>query len=128
MYQRKITLDLDCGLQLTSLVLGGKWKCCILDAIHKGYERPADIRRYIKIASARVIEMQLAELLQLGVVHKTEGAGFPKFSCYKLSSLGTSLLPILAQMDSWGMQHASQLKPLLQENVQARASLNKYAG
>lgn len=39
MYTRKMEEDLDCGLLLAMKMMGGKWKCCILDAIIRGITR-----------------------------------------------------------------------------------------
>jgi DNA-binding HxlR family transcriptional regulator len=110
MYNKKIEEDLDCGIRVASKVFGGKWKCCILDAISRGINRPADINRYIDEASARVIEMQLSELLFYGVVEKCSEDVYPKKSEYKLTALGESILPVLAIMDEWGLQHSEFIK------------------
>lgn len=110
MYDKKITEDLDCGIRVASKIFGGKWKCCILDAINRGINRPADIVRYIDEASARVIEMQLSELLFYGVVEKCSEDVYPKKSEYKLTTLGESILPVLVIMDEWGLQHSEVVK------------------
>ncbi|SHM42600.1 transcriptional regulator, HxlR family [Chitinophaga jiangningensis] len=117
MYTRKIEEDLDCGLILGMKVLGGKWKCCILDAIHKGFTRPSEITRSIREASPRVIEMQLAELLFFGVIEKNleSEQEYPKRTEYHLTPLGQTLLPILSQIDAWGLQHADIIKERLTE-------------
>jgi DNA-binding HxlR family transcriptional regulator len=110
MYTKKIDEDLDCGLRIAAIVFGGKWKCCILDAISKGISRPSDIGRYIADASSRVIEMQLAELLFFGAIEKTSEDVYPKKSEYKLTRLGESILPILAKMNEWGLANAEFVK------------------
>lgn len=110
MYTKKIQEDLDCGIYLAMKVLGGKWKCCILDAVGRGIARPSDIARYIPEASARVIEMQLAELLHYGIVDKRTTAVYPKKSEYTLTALGNTLLPILSQIDQWGLEHAQEIR------------------
>ena len=111
MYTRKIEEDLDCGIRVAAKVFGGKWKCCILDAINRGINRPAEIGRYITDASSRVIEMQLAELLFFGAIEKcVEEDVYPKKSEYRLTALGQSILPILDHMDQWGLQHAAFIK------------------
>ncbi|MGX5817782.1 winged helix-turn-helix transcriptional regulator [Chitinophaga lutea] len=117
MYTRKIEEDLDCGIILAMKVLGGKWKCCILDAISHGITRPGEIAKYIREASPRVIEMQLAELLQVGVVEKfvENEQAYPKKSDYRLTKLGESLQPILSQIDAWGLRHADAIKERLVE-------------
>ncbi|MBC7935379.1 MAG: helix-turn-helix transcriptional regulator [Rhizobacter sp.] len=110
MYERKIEENLDCGIYLASRVFGGKWKCCILDAINRGIARPVDICSYIPDASKRVIEMQLAELLFYGIIEKSSEDTYPKKSEYSLSIVGKSILPLLAQMDEWGLAHYEFVK------------------
>ncbi len=115
MYQRKIEEDLDCGIILAMKVLGGKWKCCILDAIHRGITRPSEISRYIGDATPRVIEMQLAELLFFGIIEKCTGDGYPKKTEYRLTDLGRTLLPVLNHIDQWGLTHAKDIRERLAE-------------
>jgi DNA-binding HxlR family transcriptional regulator len=115
MYTRKIEEDPDCGIYLAMRVLGGKWKCCILDAISRGISRPSDIARYIAEASTRVIEMQLAELLFYGLVDKYAEDVYPKRTEYRLTSLGETLLPILSRIDQWGLEHAQVIKERMSE-------------
>ncbi|MES2691755.1 MAG: helix-turn-helix domain-containing protein [Bacteroidota bacterium] len=95
---------------MATKVLGGKWKCCILDAINRGIARPAAIYRYIPEASKRVIEMQLAELLFYGVIEKHTQHTYPKKTEYSLTAFGKSTLPILSHMDEWGLTHAEFIK------------------
>ncbi|MFD2148514.1 winged helix-turn-helix transcriptional regulator [Mucilaginibacter antarcticus] len=102
MYTYKLEEDLDCGIRVAFKVFGGKWKLCILDAINKGKVRPTEIHKEIKMASLRVIEMQLAELLQYGAVIKIAEDAYPKKTEYELTPLGKSILPILIQIDQWG--------------------------
>ncbi len=110
MYIKKTEEDLECGIRVASLVFGGKWKCCILDAIHRGIVRPADICKYISDASPRVIEIQLAELLFHGAIEKFTDEGYPKKTEYRLTPLGSSTLPVLALMDQWGSIHSNMIK------------------
>ncbi|MDR7132211.1 DNA-binding HxlR family transcriptional regulator [Algoriphagus sp. 4150] len=115
MYTRKIDEDLDCGIRVALKIFGGKWKLCIIDAINKGIVRPVEIHKNIPDSSLRVIEIQLAELLFFGVVDKCSEDVYPKKSEYELTALGKSLLPILAQIDSWGMAHSEFVKERLLE-------------
>jgi DNA-binding HxlR family transcriptional regulator len=110
MYERKIEVNFDCGIYLASKAFGGKWKCCILDAINRGIARPVDICAYIPDASKRVIEMQLAELLFYGIIEKCAEDTYPKKSEYSLSVVGKSILPLLSQMEEWGLTHSEFLK------------------
>ncbi|WP_018626750.1 winged helix-turn-helix transcriptional regulator [Niabella aurantiaca] len=115
-YNRKIPEDLDCGIVVTMKVLGGKWKTCILDGINKGMKRPSELHRAIDEASPRVINMQLRELEETGIVTKTVYPGLPLRVEYRLTGLGMSLLPIITLIDKWGIEHNH-----LVENLQASA-------
>lgn len=110
MYTKKIEEDLNCGIRVALKVFGGKWKCCILDAINRGIARPTDISRYIPDASLRVIEMQLAELMFFGAIEKCSLEEYPKKTEYCLTTMGESILPILSQMDQWGLMHSEFVK------------------
>jgi DNA-binding HxlR family transcriptional regulator len=110
MHINKIEVNWDCGIYIASKVFGGKWKCCILDAIHRGIARPADISRYIPDASKRLVEMQLAELLSYGVIEKQVEDTFPKKTEYHLTEIGKSILPILRMMDEWGLSYSAFYK------------------
>lgn|SRR5690606_25736852 len=115
MYTRKIEEDLDCGIRVALKIFGGKWKLCIIDAIHKGIVRPIEIHKNIPTSSLRVIEMQLAELLFFGVVDKCPEDVYPKRTEYQLTTFGKSLLPLLSQINKWGMDHSELVKERLRE-------------
>lgn len=100
MYTKKGEEELDCGIRVAFKIFGGKWKLCIIDAINRGIVRPAAIQKSIQEATARVIEIQLAELLSYGVVNKCSTNIYPKKSEYELTPFGKTILPILTQMIS----------------------------
>ena len=109
-YKKKIEEDLDCGIRVSMIIFGGKWKLCILDAINRGITRPAEIKKQFTGAPMRVIEMQLAELLLYGVVQKVTEECYPKRTEYSLTSMGASILPLLEQINGWGSQHIDLIK------------------
>ena len=112
MYKRKIKEDLDCGIIVAMKVFGAKWKPCIIDAISRGTKRPSELHREIKSTSQRVIEMQLSELATYGVVSKTIYPGFPLCVEYSLTPMGESILPILAELNAWGIKHKEVVKKI----------------
>lgn len=110
MYLKKMEEDLDCGIVVSMKIFGGKWKCCILDAIRNGISRPGEIAKYITEASPRVVEIQLAELLFFGVIEKCTSGAYPKKTEYKLTGFGESILPVLNEIEKWGLRHAAVVK------------------
>lgn len=117
MYKRKIREDLDCGIVVAMKVFGGKWKPCIIDAINRGSRRPSELHREIAFTSPRVIDMQLSELMEYGVVTKKAGTGFPLYVEYSLTPLGESILPILEQLGAWGMTHMDFVKEVAERQL-----------
>ena len=109
MYERKIPEDLDCGLVITMKVLSGKWKACIIDSINKGFKRPSDIHKILSEASPRVLNMQLSELQFHGIVYKVSFDEVPLRVEYNLTRLGKSLLPVIAALDRWGINHKGDI-------------------
>ncbi|SFE98572.1 transcriptional regulator, HxlR family [Chitinophaga sp. CF118] len=109
-YKRKTPEDLNCGITLFTKVLGGKWKPCIVDLIHNGYQRPSEIHRQLSSATPRVVDIQLSELEEYGIVSKKVQDGFPLRVDYSLTEMGLSILPIIYAMDRWGVARAEQIK------------------
>lgn len=112
MYERKIPINLDCGIEITMNIIGGKWKPWLINRINDGYHRPMELQRVIPIASKRVLTQQLNELEKMGVVYKIIHPVVPLKVEYFLTELGESLLPIISLMSKWGTQHRELYKDL----------------
>ncbi|WP_129714735.1 helix-turn-helix domain-containing protein [Pedobacter sp. SYP-B3415] len=102
MYERKTPEHLECGIKVTARVIGSKWKPCIIDAISRGVHRPGALQREIGLASRRVIQLQLKELEEHGIVQKRVYPVLPQKVEYRLSELGVSILQVLEAMNEWG--------------------------
>lgn len=106
MYERKIPVDLDCPLRLTMSLIDSKWKSCLIDELRHGSLRPSELHRRLPEAPPRVLDLQLKELVEDGLVAKTIHAELPPRSEYALTELGRSLIPIIDAMIDWGTAHA----------------------
>ena len=105
MYERKIPIDLDCPLRLTISLIDSKWKSCILDELRHRAMRPSELHKALPEATPRVLDIQLKELVDDGLVIKTIYPELPPRSEYSISELGMSLIPIIDSMLAWGEQH-----------------------
>lgn len=105
MYRRKIPVDLSCPLRLTVSLIGSKWKSCILDELRHRSMRPSELHKALPEATPRVLDMQLKELVEDGLVTKTVYPELPPRSEYSISELGRSLIPIIDSMIAWGDRH-----------------------
>lgn len=122
MYQKKIANTLSCGSVLTKEVLHGKWKSTLLACIAQGIQRPSAMQRTIPSATRRVLNVQLAELEQHGLVHKTIFPELPPKVEYQLTPLGQSLLPVIEVMEQWGNAHRTELEQALGGRLEAMPS------
>lgn len=102
MYGRKIPVDLDCPLRLTMSLLGSKWKSCILDELRYRSLRPSELHKLLPEATPRVLDLQLKELTEDGLVSKTIFPELPPRSEYSITELGKTLIPIIDAMIDWG--------------------------
>lgn len=111
MYERKIPIDFSCPLRITMSLIDSKWKSCILDELRHKALRPSELHRALPEAAPRVLDMQLRELADDGLVQKTIYPELPPRSEYTITELGRSLLPIIDAMIEWGESHRELLRP-----------------
>ncbi|WOK04815.1 helix-turn-helix domain-containing protein [Imperialibacter roseus] len=113
MYERKIPLNLNCGLDLVGEVLYGKWKIRLLWFINEGIQRPSDLQRKIPDASRRVLNVQLKELEEHELVTKKIYPVVPPKVEYSLTDFGKTLIPVILALGDWGDQHEERLRSLI---------------
>ncbi len=105
-YIKKIPVDLDCPLRLTMSLIESKWKSCILDELRNcNPMRPSEIHKCLPEATPRVLDIQLKEMMEDGLVNRTIFPERPPRSEYTITELGKSLLPIIDLMLEWGKNH-----------------------
>ncbi len=105
-YEKKIPVDLDCPLRLTMSLIESKWKSCILDELRSCESlRPSEIHKRLPEAAPRVLDIQLKQMVDDGLVVKTIYPELPPRSEYTITELGRSLLPIIDAMLKWGQDH-----------------------
>ena len=119
MYQRKIPIDYNCGLNVAMEVVGSKWKFCLLDEISKGTKRPKDLITVVNGITKRVLQNQLKELEFHGLLGKTIYTEIPLRVEYFLTQSGESLMPLIVAIDKWGIEFAPQLKKILEDAIPA---------
>lgn len=113
MYERKIPLNLNCGLDLIGEVLYGKWKMRLLWFIDQGHKRPSELQRKIPGASRRVLTIQLKELEDHGLVTKVIYPVVPPKVEYSLTEFGKTLIPVISAIGKWGDEHEVRLREVI---------------
>ena len=113
MKNRKIPLNLNCGLDLVGEVLYGKWKMRLLWFIKQGHKRPSELQRKIPDASRRVLNVQLKELEDHELISKVVYAVVPPKVEYHLTEFGESLIPVIGTIGQWGDRNEERLRSLI---------------
>lgn len=114
MYERKLPVELACGLHLFMEVMNGKWKINLIWCIYSGIKRPGELQRHIPKASRRLLDTQLKQLTDQGIITKMVFDQRPPKVVYELTPLGETLIPVIEVAARWGESHRDVLEPLLQ--------------
>lgn len=113
MQERKMPLNLNCGLDLIGEVLYGKWKIRLLWFINEGHRRPSELQRKIPDASRRVLNIQLNELEKHGLVSRKIYPVVPPKVEYSLTEFGKTLIPVIAALGQWANEHEDHLRDVI---------------
>ncbi len=115
MKNRKIPLNLNCGLDLIGEVLYGKWKIRLLWFINEGNKRPSELQRKIPDASRRVLNIQLKELEEHELISKIIYPVVPPKVEYSLTEFGKTVIPVISAMGNWGNENELRLRNVILE-------------
>ena len=83
----------------------------MLDVLRDKSMRPSDLHRIMPEVTPRVLNVQLKEMLDDGLLTKTciDNEARPH-TIYSITELGQSLLPIIDAMIEWGEEHRELLE------------------
>jgi DNA-binding HxlR family transcriptional regulator len=96
---------IECPVEATMDIMGGKWKAVILFRLGEGTKRFSEIQRLLTKVTQRTLTNQLRQLEADGLINRKVYPVVPPKVEYSLTPLGQSLLPMLAQMYDWGMDN-----------------------
>lgn len=101
MIKRRINFPID----VTLMLIGGKWKCAILCHLLDGAKRTGELRRMMFGITQKVLTEQLRELEQDGLIRKTSTPGKVPRVEYAVTTAGESLRQVIEAMCSWGEEY-----------------------
>jgi DNA-binding HxlR family transcriptional regulator len=113
MYERKIPLDMNCGISIAMEVILSKWKFHILSKIDRGVIRPKDLIDAIPDITKRVLHSQLKQLEFYQIVNHITYPEVPVRTEYFLTKEGKKALSILTKINEWGLGYAPIFKQLM---------------
>jgi len=100
---------LECPIMSAIAMISDKWKVLIICKLCKGTLRFNELKRELKGVTQRVLTHQLRELESDGLVARKIYAEVPPRVEYSLTDLGKTLIPVLAELESWAKVHSAEL-------------------
>ena len=100
----------SCPVETTLKVIGGRWKVLIIHHLLESTKRFGELTRSLGSISARTLSKQLRELEEDGVIDRKDFGEIPPRVEYSVSTLGTTLTPVLKAMEAWGQIVEKQRK------------------
>ena len=96
-----------CPINLTLEVLGDRWSLLIIRDVMFGNRRHFRelLTKSEEGIASNILAARLKVLVERGVLHKVDDPTHKQKAIYSLTEQGISLLPILAQMGAWGVEH-----------------------
>jgi DNA-binding HxlR family transcriptional regulator len=94
--------DLNCPVDATIRLIGGKYKSLILWHLTAGVLRHGELQRLIPRATPKMLTQQLRELESDRLLTREVYPVVPPKVEYSLTDFGRSLMPILTAMYDWG--------------------------
>jgi len=91
-----------CPLEFAVNTISGKWKIPIIWRINEGEKRPSEFLRGIGNVDRRVLNQQLKELEEAGILNKKSFNELPPRVEYTLTPLGNKLVDVLWLLNDWG--------------------------
>ena len=118
---KRLPKRFGCPVELSLVLLGGKWKTVILARLKQRPYRYNELRRLIPSLSTKMLTHRLQELELQGLVERQGVAGKPH-AVYRLTARAQSLKPVLQALHDWGVQTATEL------NLDIVSSVRESAG
>lgn len=91
-----------CPLEFAVNTISGKWKIPIVWQINEGKKRPSEFLRGIGKVDRRVLNQQLKEMEEDGILVKESFNELPPRVEYSLTETGTRLVEVLWLLNKWG--------------------------
>ena len=107
-YSTKLT----CPIQQTLALVGDKWKIIVLHELTQGTRRFGELQRAMQGITPKVLTRQLRDLERDGLISRQVHPQVPPRVDYSLTPLGQSLMPVLAQLHQWAVDHSAELLAL----------------
>ncbi|MDE6150043.1 MAG: helix-turn-helix transcriptional regulator [Ruminococcus sp.] len=99
---------LNCPVEATIALIGGKYKAVILWHLIENKKRFSELKRLIPKVTEKMLAQQLRDLEKDGLIIRTVYPVVPPKVEYSLSDFGRSIVPVLDSMCNWGLEYLNK--------------------
>lgn len=121
--EKKPALNRHCSVIATLKLFATKWKPCIICYLMQKPMRYNELFRIIPNISRKMLSGHLGELLDDGLIVRTQYDPKKQRVEYKLSEKGMSLLPLIEKIQDWGMKNLDGVVSI-HEMIRLQESIN----
>jgi DNA-binding HxlR family transcriptional regulator len=97
------------SVEITTRILGGRWKPAILEHLFQGEKRFSELKRCVPGITQKTLSEQLRNLQGAGIVARRVYPDTPPRVVYNVTTLGETLRPLLDAMCKWGKSHSAAM-------------------
>ena len=101
----------NCPVELTLSAVSGKWKVLILWNLRNKTLRYSELRRALPRVTHKMLSQQLRELEADALIHREVYPVVPPKVEYSLTDEGQRIVPMLKEMQRWGMHYKTHPEP-----------------
>lgn len=94
--------EYNCPMEMTMDLIGGKRKVLILWHLSFGVLRINELKRKFPDVTQKMLTQQLRDLESIGLINRRVYPQVPPKVEYSLTEIGSSLVPVLQEMNKWG--------------------------
>lgn len=101
-----------CPVARAAELVAVRWMPLVVRELLAGHRRFAELRRGIPLITAGMLSQRLKELVDAGIVERTQSGGAEGRAEYRLTQAGEELRPVIQALGVWGQRWAQQdLRP-----------------
>ena len=110
-FENEKFLEYDCPFMTTLRFIGKRWKPAVLWKINEGNTRFKLLKKVLPYISDKMLANTVSELESDGMIKKEVFEEVPLRVEYRLTEFGKGILPVLEEMNKWGMATKEKIKP-----------------
>ena len=104
---------MDCPVQSSLKLIGGKWKISLLYNLRHGPMRFGELKRSLSNITQQMLTKQLRELESDHLINREVFDVIPPKVEYSLSAFGKSIIPVLDSLCKWSSAHEELLDAII---------------